>query len=1081
MSGHRDPASLGTRVFTFLKDHVKISLFLLFNSFLPLTDVFTDSITSFELHHDGHVLWSTMTFFLMWNPFIVHLLAFLFNFSRSKCNSRKQFEALKEFKHLMFFFPFITPLKNIYYAYRLHRLRFGMHDFEAKNAKEVERIQHETGSAGMYESFLESGPQSVLQLKIILSTGSFSTAQKISLPISIFSLAWASSRAYFIQRDEDNSDPDPEIKMVAMRIFPWMLIVVIHSLTVWTCIAGLLGEYLFPCMLVYPFVAYGFQAIGNSWSHLKITVFCFHICSVCISVFYGFALYQIYYSSEWLGIVTGFSFCFIVILTIWNQYLFAQTINAKANQSDENSRETSIFLIKSILTSVWLPCVVGSKPFTFFLSAMASLFYKNFLFLFAALLNYNEVIHINVFLLWCVGNKTEMYNTTNLEICHSLQNCFDNTEDITSKQKLRACNENQNLDFLVISLVFLNISSLLSVIAFVKLENLTDYVYFYKSTKTFLCFPTKPVVHRSLVFTLASSDEHQKLLEEVAEDKSMINRPRRGETPLHYSTKMGAARCTQILLRKGAELKENGEDPPVVPPVIELAVQKGYAPILETVARLKQTNPGMNYLGDREIVSALQRQDEDRMKTSLRSPAFARSMVSLLLSIETSSEDFRSTSELEFLQNRMRIIRALPDERKTRGEILIQPTIVSLLTWKNQSGETVLQELTVAQDNLMMMLALAWSAVSQSPELVPEVKEGILNLADSDFITAQDCPLRSSTMAELMTLTNARGETLLQEKTLNKSAYRILLSLAMSALNEFHKLIPEVRREIVKVENEELLDEEAKNFTGPTIAALITFQDEINVPVLQDTNLSERSYSNLISLALSVLEDVPSTSQFPSRSEEEEETERLEIAAKILPELTNIRPEEKERVSSQLKDICQKMRQVISKERNKGVKEELEQNHSIPSATRRALGLRAISENVVCRIVAFITYEDETNVPILQDESLSERSYSNLISLALSVLEDVPSDNEFPISRSEEEEETKRLEAAAKVLPELTNIRPEEKERVSSRLKDIYRKMRRVISKERNKGVKEELEQNNSIPSATRRALGLRAISENVV
>ena len=132
-------------------------------------------------------------------------------------------------------------------------------------------------------------------------------------------------------------------------------------------------------------------------------------------------------------------------------------------------------------------------------------------------------------------------------------------------------------------------------------------------------------------------------------------------------------------------------------------------------------------------------------------------------------------------------------------------------------------------------------------------------------------------------------------------------------------------------------------------------------------------------------------------------------------------------------------------------------------------------------IVTLITFQDETNVPVLQDTNLSERSYSNLISLALSVLEGVPSDNEFPMSRSEEEEETKRLEAAAKVLPELTNIRPEEKERVSSRLKDIYRKMRRVISKERNKGVKEELEQNNSIPSATRRALGLRAISENVV
>ena len=73
---------------------------------------------------------------------------------------------------------------------------------------------------------------------------SISYSQIVSLPVSIF------SDAYFIQRDEDNTDPDPELKM-AMRIFPWMLIVVIHSITVWTCIAALLGEYVIPCICVY--------------------------------------------------------------------------------------------------------------------------------------------------------------------------------------------------------------------------------------------------------------------------------------------------------------------------------------------------------------------------------------------------------------------------------------------------------------------------------------------------------------------------------------------------------------------------------------------------------------------------------------------------------------------------------------------------------------------------------------------------------------------------------------------------------------------------------------------------------------
>ena len=100
----------------------------------------------------------------------------------------------------------------------------------------------------------------------------------------------------------------------------------------------------------------------------------------------------------------------------------------------------------------------------------------------------------------------------------------------------------------------------------------------------------------------------------------------------------------------------------------------------------------------------------------------------------------------------------------------------------------------------------------------------------------------------------------------------------------------------------------------------------------------------MISLALSVLAGVPSDKKSPTPSEEEketketkEETKRLKTAVKVLPELINIRPEEKERVSSQLKDIYQKMGQVISKERNKDVREEIEKNKSIPSDTRALL------------------------------------------------------------------------------------------------------------------------------------------------
>ena len=54
-----------------------------------------------------------------------------------------------------------------------------------------------------------------------------------------------------------------------------------------------------------------------------------------------------------------------------------------------------------------------------------------------------------------------------------------------------------------------------------------------------------------------------------------------------------------------------------------------------------------------------------------------------------------------------------------------------------------------------------------------------------------------------MTHKNEEGRTIMEENTENKRTNQALLSMAMSALNDSHNLIPEVRREIVKAENEE--------------------------------------------------------------------------------------------------------------------------------------------------------------------------------------------------------------------------------------------------------------------------------------
>ena len=240
----------------YLKERLKIGLFFFFNSVLPGSDVGTDMVTCIFLYNSGDIFWASMTFFFMWNPFFFMLLLATAKFVNHMWNGQGVFRARTEVLQLLSLLPFATPVKNLILTIRLYKLGYGMKTFQSKDAKRVEEILHEAGSASILESVLESGPQSVVQLKIVLSTGRISFAQRISIPISIFTLAWNSSRAYFIQRDEDNSDPDPEKKMVLMQVFPLMFLVVLHSIISWTSIAGLLNEYAIPFCFAYILLAF---------------------------------------------------------------------------------------------------------------------------------------------------------------------------------------------------------------------------------------------------------------------------------------------------------------------------------------------------------------------------------------------------------------------------------------------------------------------------------------------------------------------------------------------------------------------------------------------------------------------------------------------------------------------------------------------------------------------------------------------------------------------------------------------------------------------------------------------------------
>ena len=81
--------------------------------------------------------------------------------------------------------------------------------------------------------------------------------------------------------------------------------------------------------------------------------------------------------------------------------------NLSLDKVENSKEEENFFLIKSAVTSMWLPCVVGDKRYTFITSAMVSLVYKNVMILLAGFMCFFNVITTNIFLLWCADSSME--------------------------------------------------------------------------------------------------------------------------------------------------------------------------------------------------------------------------------------------------------------------------------------------------------------------------------------------------------------------------------------------------------------------------------------------------------------------------------------------------------------------------------------------------------------------------------------------------------------------------------------------------------------------------------------------------
>ena len=197
-------------------------LHIVSNSVVPGTDVTSDFLTFLELVKHGDIKWAIAVLVFMFLPFFFKMAEFVVDLYRGKV---KENNVVGLFLHL----PFVAPIVHLSLGLRILLID----PTKPENLSSIEKVAKVAALGSMYEAFLESGPQLQLQLHIILSTGRPSVTQVASVVLSTLSLTLASCRAFYVQRSQELTDPEPNIHMI-LRVFPYMLIQV-HIMRIKIC------------------------------------------------------------------------------------------------------------------------------------------------------------------------------------------------------------------------------------------------------------------------------------------------------------------------------------------------------------------------------------------------------------------------------------------------------------------------------------------------------------------------------------------------------------------------------------------------------------------------------------------------------------------------------------------------------------------------------------------------------------------------------------------------------------------------------------------------------------------------------
>ena len=226
-------------------------------------------------------------------------------------------------------------------------------------------------------------------------------------------------RSYLIQRPEDKTDPDPKFPTVIFHIWPLMLLATLAHLTLLTCIAGLIGPYIFPALAICFFV--DLTALLLNWR-----LFCNEQPKTKETAKKrDSGSYDPEKNQENIELQSN--------------------IEQNTTSTDEEMTFKLSDLVIAALCSTWLPSVVGDqKQKIFLVSGMASLITKVLILAIAVALaasgdEVQEQIYKRPFLLYCVEKNSSLLTEEGVTQCTGLiSDCFaNNNETLANEIKLR--------------------------------------------------------------------------------------------------------------------------------------------------------------------------------------------------------------------------------------------------------------------------------------------------------------------------------------------------------------------------------------------------------------------------------------------------------------------------------------------------------------------------------------------------------------------------------------------------------------------------------------------------------------------